>query len=283
MSRSFSVTSGAKRQRCMKRGCDRWEFKKGLCAPCSKEGGLLVQLADQDWEVYRNKAPIAVKLVVVTIKDEPYFLELGEGDYVNVLEWQPKGLADVAIVRTVDEVIGYYSIASLKTEEQIYDEFTINEDYDLLLELEGQEEAEREREAQFEQNLKSRMKLKAEEDRKNREGENKRRREEAERMLREYEEQKAFAEKDSRAAAAAKKTQDKQQAELQNKQAARLRQDASAIREADERAFQARINSKEAASAAWEASEAERKDKEYLDSLPAWKRGVILRKREEAK
>ena len=34
-------------------------------------------------------------------------------------------------------------------------------------------------------------------DRKNREGENKRRREEAERMLREYEEQKAFAEKDS--------------------------------------------------------------------------------------
>ena len=60
-------------------------------------------------------------------------------------------------------MIGYYSIASLKTEEQIYDEFTINEDYDLLLELEGQEEAEREREAQFEQNLKSRMKLKAEE------------------------------------------------------------------------------------------------------------------------
>ena len=58
---------------------------------CALRARQPASLARQDWEVYRNKAPIAVKLVVVTIKDEPYFLELGEGDYVNVLEWQPKG------------------------------------------------------------------------------------------------------------------------------------------------------------------------------------------------
>lgn len=283
MSRAFGATSSAQKQRCMNRTCQRWEFKKGLCGPCIKEGGLLVQLADTDWTVYKSKPPLAVNLVVVTTKDAGYFLELAEGDHVDVLEWQPKGLQDVCVVRTKAEQIGYYSLSTLKTEEQIYEEFKINEDYDLLQELEQQEEAERQKEAQFEADLKNRMRQKAEQDRFNRENESKHRREEAERMLREIEEAKALAEADSRAKQAEVGAYRRQQAEIKAKQDQMLRKDATAIRESEERAFTAKINSKEAASKAWEQSEAERKDKEYLDSLPAWKRAVILKKREDNK
>lgn len=283
MARVYSATNGGKRQRCMRRGCERWEFAKGLCSPCTKEGGILVQLADTDWTVYKNKPPIAIRLVVVEEANEPYYLELKEGDYVSVLEWSPKGHPHVAIVRTQAEIIGYYSVAALKTEEQIFEEFKINEDYELVQELERREEEERQKEAQYEAKLKADMRAKAEADRAARENEAKHRRAEAERMLQEYEEQKALAEKDKREAAERKRHDLAKQRELQSIQAAQLQRDAHALREADERAFKARVNQKEAAQKAWETAEAERKDREYLDSLPAWKRAVILKKREQGK
>ena len=42
-----------------------------------------------------------------------------------------------------------------------------------------------------------------------------------------------------------------------------------------------RLDQKAAEAEAWRISEAARKDKEYLDSLPEWKRTVVLRKREQ--
>jgi hypothetical protein len=78
---------------------------------------------------------------------EPHFLELMEGDYVDVLEWQEaKGLA---VVRTGAEAIGFYSIGALKTEEQIFAEFRDKEDVELVMELENAEQAERDRESAY--------------------------------------------------------------------------------------------------------------------------------------
>ena len=60
----------------------------------------------------------------------------------------------LVVVRTAREEIGYYAADALKTEQQIYDEFTIEEDVQLILELENREEMERKKEAEFDAALK---------------------------------------------------------------------------------------------------------------------------------
>lgn len=60
----------------MRRGCARWEFQRGLCKECSKEGGPLVELADRDWEAYKIRPPTETALVVVAVYDAPYLLDV---------------------------------------------------------------------------------------------------------------------------------------------------------------------------------------------------------------
>mmetsp|Transcript_2095 Transcript_2095/g.5179 ORF Transcript_2095/g.5179 Transcript_2095/m.5179 type:complete len:285 (+) Transcript_2095:191-1045(+) len=281
MSRRVGATSGGPKQRCLMRGCNKWEFKKGLCGECSRKDstGEITALLNRDWAAVKNLPPLAVNMVVVKVVDAPHMLELAEGDYVNVLEHvADRGLV---VVRTATEEVGYYAADSLKTEEQIYHEFTVDEDVQLILELEGREEQERKREAEFEAGLRQRMMLKAEEERKARAEAERQAREKAERMLEELEAKKAWEEQEARQAAAAKRQMAAKDAEQRRWRDQQLRKQASAAREADERAREAKLNQKAAEHEAYLASEEARKDKEYLDSLPAWKRAVVLRKREQ--
>jgi hypothetical protein len=57
--------------------------------------------------------------------------------------------------------------------------------------------------------------------------------------------------------------------------------EASAERRSHEITEHVRLSQKAQEAEAWKISEAARKDKEYLDSLPPWKRTVVLRKREQ--
>lgn len=275
-------TSGGPKQRCIIRGCNKWEFANGLCKECAKDAAPIAHLLNRNWEEYKNKPPIAVNMVVVQERSEGHFIELHEGDYVHVLEWCASE-KDLCIVRSAREEIGYFATSALKTETQIYEEFTMEEDVQLILELEKKNEVEREQEAQFEAALKQKMRDKAEQDRLQRQAEAEARKAEAERLLAELEAQKAYEAEQARIAQEEKRMKMARDAEERKWRDAQLRKQANAVREADERAFQARMDSKAAASAAWERAEAERKDKEYLDSLPAWKRVVILRKREQEK
>ena len=66
--------------------------------------------------------------MVATI-DEPHFLVLNEGDYVDVLEWQAD--KSLAVCRTADERIGFYSIPALKSEEEIFaGKFMLKQNHD---------------------------------------------------------------------------------------------------------------------------------------------------------
>ena len=56
--------------------------------------------------------------MVVADLDEPHYLVLSEGEYVDVLEWQAG--KNLAVCRTADERIGFYAIAALKSEEEIF-------------------------------------------------------------------------------------------------------------------------------------------------------------------
>lgn len=92
--------------RCMMRNCGKWEFVKGLCKECSKSAASVAHLVNKNWAEYKNKAPIAVNMVVITERPDGHFIELKEGEYVHILEYvadQP----DLCIVRTAAEKIGY--------------------------------------------------------------------------------------------------------------------------------------------------------------------------------
>eukprot|EP00037_Helgoeca_nana_P034056 m.420383 g.420383 ORF g.420383 m.420383 type:complete len:286 (+) comp32458_c0_seq1:110-967(+) len=281
MSRRVGATSGGPRQRCMMRGCSKWEFAKGLCKECSKADptGSISALLSRDWEAIKNHPPIASNMVVVRVCTEGYMLELGEGDYVNVIEHIPdRGLV---VVRTPTEKIGYYSANALQTEDQIYQTFTVDEDVALILELEGQEEAERKREAEFEAGLRNRMKEKAEEQRRARADAERQSKERAQQMLEELEAKKAWEQQEARASAAEKHARGEKEAETRRWRDGQLRKQASAVREADERSQEIKLYTKAQEHEAYVIQEEARKDKVYLDSLPAWKRTVVLRKREQ--
>eukprot|EP00041_Stephanoeca_diplocostata_P035977 m.1291131 g.1291131 ORF g.1291131 m.1291131 type:complete len:305 (-) comp24785_c1_seq1:6320-7234(-) len=260
MSRRVGATTGGPRQRCMMRNCGKWEFVKGLCKECSKSAASIAHLVNKNWDEYKNKAPIAVNMVVITERPDGHFIELKEGEHVHILEYvtdQP----DLCIVRTAAEKIGYYATSAMKTEEQIYREFTMEEDVQLILELEQQEEVERQREAQFEENLRQKMKQKVEADRLRRLEEAEERKREAERLLEELEQKKAWEAEQDRAAREARQAKNQKDAEERKWREAQLRKHATAVREADERSAEARLSKKMQEQAAWERSEAERKDK----------------------
>jgi len=275
--RAFGHTSAAPRQRCLRRGCEKWEFEKGLCKGCIAEGGAVLTLASMDWEVYKSKPPIATGLVVVATLEEPHFLVLREGDYVDVLEWQAE--KNLAVCRTAAEAIGFYSIPALKTEEQIFAEFRDHEDVELVMELENKEQAERDAEAAYDAQLRQRMKDKAEADVKRRAQEAEERKLAAEERLKEFQEREAWEaeQKKLSAAESARKRRDREAREMvlhQNRVA-----EAHAEKRSTEITQLTRQEQKAKEAAAWEKAEKERKDNEYLASLPQWKRDVVLRKR----
>eukprot|EP00038_Savillea_parva_P011157 m.195495 g.195495 ORF g.195495 m.195495 type:complete len:290 (-) comp19502_c0_seq1:85-954(-) len=283
MARRVAVTSGGPRQRCLMRGCSKWEFAKGLCKECSAADptGAISAMLSRDWEAVRNNPPIATNMVVTRVCTEPYMLELNEGDYVHVIEHMPE--RNLVVVRTATEKIGYYAADALKTEDQIYHEFTVDEDVSLILELEGREEKERQREAEFEASLRDRMKQKAEEERKARVEAERQAKARAQQMLEELEAKKAWEDQEARKAAAERSERAKLDAEQRRWRDEQLRKQAHAMREADERSQEMRLYQKAREHEAFMAAEEARKDKEYLDSLPAWKRAVVLKKREQDK
>eukprot|EP00039_Didymoeca_costata_P000922 m.48070 g.48070 ORF g.48070 m.48070 type:complete len:306 (-) comp10550_c0_seq1:1226-2143(-) len=299
MSRKFGNTSLAPKQRCLRRGCDRWEFEKGLCKQCAAAGGPVTELSKVDWEAFKNKPPIQTGFVVVQVVDEPHFLELVEGDIVDVLEWRRDN--NTAIVRSSREEVGFYAASVLKTEEEIYNEFRLDEDVRICQYLENQEEIERQQEQEYDRLLKERMRAKAEEDRRQREEDAIRRRAEAERLLQEIEERKAWEASQEQERREAIRRQREEREKMEAQQRVALREEAARERQVSDRKFMSRLQQKEAERKAWEEAEAARKDKEYsfihssyisllciscnysdkryLDSLPAWKREVVLRKR----
>jgi len=277
MSRRFGHTSDAPRQKCLRRNCDKWEFAKGLCKPCAAEGGVINHLSEVDWTVYKNKPPETSGLVVVATLDQPHYLELTEGDYVDVLEWQRD--KKLAICRTGDQKVGFYADSALKSEEDVFAEFMQHEDAALIEEIEQKEAAERAAEEAFDRNLREQMKAKAEQDRLARQQEAEQRRLDAERALEELEQRKAWEAEQARLAAEEKQRARREKADRDAKAAKVRAIEASAVRQQSEAQNRARLQQKEAEAKAWESAEAARKDKEYLDSLPAWKREVVLRKR----
>ena len=59
-------------------------------------------LVRQDWDAVRNKSPIAVGMVVTKCVDEPHYLQLSEGEYVDVVEWKDDTMA---ICRTIRQEV----------------------------------------------------------------------------------------------------------------------------------------------------------------------------------
>lgn len=220
----------------------------------------MIELARVDWEEYKNRPPVQQGLVVYTQVDQPHYLELKEGDFVDVLEWQSE--KDLVIVRSHKEEIGFYAASSLKTEEEIFEAFRLEEDVRLCQEIETAEERARQAEADYDRQLRERMKQKAEEDRIQREIEAQRRREEAERLLQEIEERKAWEAQQERERVEMKRLQREKAQQEAEMRRAQLKQEAAMERQQADQQFMSRLEQKEAERKAWEAAEAARKDKE---------------------
>lgn len=152
----------------------------------------------------------------------------------------------------------------MATEEEIYEQFIIEEDARLLAEIQEQKQAQDKQAEDYERALRDRMKKKAEEDRRQRAIDAENRRIEAERMQREYEAQKA---------AEADQQRIREAEEKRRKEEARSR--AAALEQ--KRIEEARKNREE-----WESSEKAAKDAAYLSSLPQWKRDLVMKQRREA-
>ncbi|EGD74684.1 hypothetical protein PTSG_06047 [Salpingoeca rosetta] len=153
------------RKRCMiQGGCTSWEFdpEVHMCRNCSIQ---YKQVADAVRKYV--KAPVLRGGLVVTKPiQSPFYLGLQEGDKIDILDILPDNTS--IIVRTPDDIVGYFNLDCVATEEEIVQNFQQEEEKRQEEEERRAKEAQRQAEEQYEQQLRERMKLKAIEDKERR-------------------------------------------------------------------------------------------------------------------
>eukprot|EP00039_Didymoeca_costata_P007181 m.97107 g.97107 ORF g.97107 m.97107 type:complete len:252 (-) comp13579_c0_seq1:208-963(-) len=175
-------------------GCGRWEFANGMCKECKGlPGAAKMQRVGANLAAYKNQAPLAV-LVATGSSTVATHVKLQEGHYVDVLE--DVDATGEILVRTHNQnvekrIVGYFPRDKLLTEDEIYAQFMAEEDERLQKEIDKQKREKAAEEAAYEEELRQKMKLKAEQDRKQRAIDAENRRLEAERLQRELAEREA--------------------------------------------------------------------------------------------
>lgn len=210
--------------------------------------------------------PAAYALVATGSSAVNTHVKLKEGDYCDLLEEADAN--GEALVRTQkadpeQRIVGYFPRQLLLTEDEIYQRFIAEEDERIRAELERQKREADEKEAAYEAQLRQKMLAKAEQDRKQRVIDAENARLEAERMQRELEERQKLEAEEQR------RLDEARRLEMQEKARQLAAAEAKRIEEA-------RKNKE-----LWDAQEQAAKDAEYLSKLPAWKREMVLKKRED--
>lgn len=272
----------AQNKRCLVKDCQAWEFMNGFCRqhvkqievdPAAKEQAKLT-------EMYRSTPAIKEHLVVSQQSNHPSHLKLGEGDYVDVVAVCSDNITYVC--RTASGLIGYYDGRGLLTEEDVYALF-IQEEAERAKQMEIERLAQAKLEEQrFEEKLRETMKLKAEEDRLRREAEAEQKRLYYEEQLRLYEAQQS-REKQERQRQAEELQRRKQEMAARQAEENRLKAiEAHAIREVEEQQTEEMRRQRAREQHEWELEQARRKEAAYLQTLPPWKRDLVVRKKSEA-
>jgi len=249
-------------KRCIFAGCSGWQAVGSLlCRKCAANPAA-VRAA----EIHSNldtflAMPAQYRLMCYTVTGDPAHVALAEGEAVDILELDPSGMC---LCRTEGGKVGLYPRAHLLTEDEIYERFIAEEDARLQAELDEQKRAKDAAEEQYEQQLRQRMKQKAEDDKRQRALDAERRAAEAARLQEELEFRRKW---EAEQAAAATEAERQAKAEV-----ARRQREAAAKREAE-----AREQKKK-----WDEQEEAMRIAREEASMPAWKRDLVAKRRASA-
>eukprot|EP01147_Barroeca_monosierra_P010501 gene10501-2629_t len=245
------------RRRCVIQGCSSWEFDSvvHMCRNCCAQYS---QVADAIRK-YQKASVLKPGLVVTKPIPSPFYLGLQEGDKVDILDILPDNTS--IIVRTLDETIGYYNIDCVATEDEIVQKFQIEEERRKEEEEKMQKEAQRQAEELYEEQLKERMRMKAQEEKERRAAEAEMRRLEQDRLMEQLEQMRLVEQKRQQEAEARRLALKAEQERIAQKEHERR------VREAHE---MKRV---------WDLQKQQYEKEKRLANQPQWKRDLLEKRR----